>query len=409
MVRTRATALGATVLMGLVLGGSACRSAGTAPEGRRTLFWRPAGATPAGPASGAETGEVVAIDAGVIRQDPAEVDIELPEGRVSARRVAAVRPGPDHLVWIGRTAGSPSADVVVTVVGGSVAVHVQRDGGAVVVHGSTPGRGVRTRVPDADITPESEPAVPLDTVGGTGADRQPVTAAAAGAVPVVDVLIVVNSTVAARYGTGLQAVVQNAIDRGNKALGDSRAGLQLRLVHIDQVPDAEIAAGWAGNVANLTRSPRVAQLRDQYGADLVQAWGSYPSVCGQGFQPRTGGFRAAYGFSVINAVNSACMLGVGPIHEMGHNLGVGHDRQADRAQGRPGDAYGLLDEAHDFMTIMAYTRRSCPGGSCTQSWLFSNPALSYRGYPAGRAGSEDNARNLRANAAAVAAYRPTRV
>ena len=347
------------------------------------------------------------IDPGSVEKDPAELAVELTDGRVTAHRVRTVRRGPPDVTWIGRTEGArartrwsppstdPSPPMSSRTARPSWCTPPARDS------------GVRTQVPDSDITPENEPELHLDAAGEAGTDTTSVTTMAVG--PVVDVMIVVNSTIATRYGTGLRAVAQNAIDRMNKALIDSQVGMEVRLVHLAEVPDAQIAVSWYGNVANLTRSARVAQLRDQYGADLVQAWGSYPSVCGQGYQPRAGQFLAAYGFSVINAVNAACMLGVGPAHEMGHNLGGGHDRVADRAQGRAGDAYGFLDVQRDVMTIMAYSRRTCPGGSCTQSWLYSNPNVTFNGLPVGRAGSEDNARNLRVNGALVANYKPTRV
>jgi hypothetical protein len=412
--RAAAPRLGAVFVLVLVILGAACRPAPRhQATGRRTLLGSVGGTRAGQPTAGDDADETVALDAGTVEDDPGELDVELPEGRVTAYRVAVARRGAHDLTWIGRTVGAPAPDVLVSAVNGAVAVHVQRASGAVVAHSTGRGGGVRSRIPDDDITPENEPVLSLtapDALAASAADTAIVAAAAADAVTTVDVMVVFNTAMATRYGAAaMPAVVQNAIDRANKAYADSQTNVQLRLVHVEQVPDREIAATLFSNVANLVRSQRVAQLRDQYGADLVQAWGTYPSVCGQGYQPLPGQFRASYGFSVINAVNSGCANGVGPAHEIGHNLGAGHDRQTDRAQGRAGDAYGLVDEPHDFMTVMAYQRRTCPGGSCTQSWLFSNPSVTFRGFPVGRAGSEDNARNIRANAATVAQFRAPRV
>ena len=195
----------------------------------------------------------------------------------------------------------------------------------------------------------------------------------AGTTTTIDLMIVFNSATTTIYGAAaVPAEAQNAIDRTNKALLDSKTNVQLRLVHVEQVPDEEIAANGDDNLGRLMRSQKVAQLRDQYGADLVQAWGTYPSVCGQGYQQVKGTMPSQYGFSVINGArkDKQCVAGVGVAHELGHNLAAGHDRSADHAEGKPGDAYGYVDLQHQFLDIMSYPsasarRPAAPGRGST--------------------------------------------
>jgi hypothetical protein len=378
--------------------------------GRRTLFGPPPDGT--SPTTTPD-GDRISLDSRVIEGDPDEIGIRLPTGETTARRQRVVRRGAEGTTWYGRTDGARDDNVIVTREGDQVAVHVETDDGTVTGHTTGPGVGVRTSVDRGELREETEPEVEFDAEDAearAAAEAPPpgeVTASAVGDT-IVDVMVVYNTSTATRYGSSVRALVQNAVDRGNKAFTDSQINVQFRLVAVERVADREIAASWlGGNIRNLQRSTVVAGLRDRYGADLVQAWGTYPNVCGQGYQQTGSGLPAAYGLSVVNNIGT-CVQGVAPVHEWGHNLGGGHDRTTDGSR-RPGDAYGLLDTRNDFITIMAYQNRACPGGSCTQSWLFSNPNVQFRGFPTGRAGTEDNARNIRLYAPIVANYRPSRV
>jgi hypothetical protein len=388
----------------LAIAASACTHAGHRQPGtgHHTLFGRPSSQ-----ATNTADGDVVTIDADTVQEDPDQIDVDLPGGTATARRDGVLRRGGRDITWYGRTDGSPNSNVVVTTVNGEVAAHVETDDTVVSAHTTGNGLGLRARINRGELNDATEPEVKPEAADAPAGPAPADVPVAAAADTVIDVMIVYNSAVANRYGTAMPAMAQNAVDRSNKAFTNSKIALQYRLVRAQQVADQEIAASGTSNLAGLQRSATVANLRNQYGADLVQAWGTFPSVCGQGYQQSGSGLPSQYGISVVNGANS-CVNGVAPTHEWGHNLGGGHDRRTDGNR-RGGDAYGTLDTTHDFLTIMAYDRRDCPGFSCTQSWLFSSPDVTFRGYPTGRGGAEDNARNIRRYGPVVANYRASKV
>jgi hypothetical protein len=228
----------------------------------------------------------------------------------------------------------------------------------------------------------------------------------------IDLLIVYNSRVLGMYGSaaGVQTVAQRMIDKANKSFVDSQINLEYRLVRVQQVADAEIApqVSWYGrnNLGNLMNSAVVRNLRTQYGADLVQAWGNYTNVCGQAYQPTVNARpNPAYGYGVINASRS-CTEGQAVSHELGHNLGGGHDRVTSNRPTGGGDAFGMVNPQNRFLTIMGYPQ-NCR--SCVQTWTFSNPNVRYNGVPTGVLGSMDNARVINIVGPQVAGFQPTRV
>jgi hypothetical protein len=398
ILRLSPTRAVATVFVAAAFVSTACTRPPQGGHQGHTLF-SPNGQAPAG-----AEGDSVTLDPAAIDADAAELEFDLPGGAVKATRDQVVRRGARDFTWFGRTPGRAGANVSVTVRGDDVSAAVDTDDGSIVA-ANTSGRGVglRTRLDPGALNEESDPvAVPAaaDVAATTlapGAESE-ITIQAT---PVIDVLIVYNSAVLSRYGSAsaVNTVAQRMIDKANKSFVDSVIGLQYRLVNVSQVPDAEIAPRgsyfYRDNISNLSRSAnstsaRVGQLRNQFGADLVQAWGNFSNVCGQGYQPSvTQNLGAAYGISVINNLRS-CTEGQAVSHELGHNLGGGHDRITSNRPSGGGDAYGMVDRANRFLTIMGYPQ-NC-GSTCVQTWTFSNPAISYNGHPTGIAGSIDNAR-----------------
>jgi hypothetical protein len=415
-LRTSSTRAVVAVFLAAALAGSACtmRRPDHSGHQHRTLF---------GPTEGAKPndteGEVVAVDADSVKADSDEIEIDLAGVPTKVTRERVMRRNDRSFSWFGRTPGRGQSNVQVTVEGDHVSAHVDTDDGSQVVATSTSGgKGLRTRLNPDVLKEESDPeAVPQAGDATAAAAEDEVSTQAAGDT-VIDVMIVYNSAVLRSYTSAgtVQAVAQRMIDKANKSFTDSLIRLQYRLVNVSQVPDAEIAARVSffgrDNVGNLQRSAnstttRTGQLRNQYGADLVQAWGGYTNVCGQGYQPSvTQNLGAAYGVSVINNMRS-CTEGQAVSHELGHNLGGGHDRITSNRPSGGGDAFGMIDKTHRFLTIMAYPQ-NC-GSTCVQTWTFSNPAVRYNGYPTGIAGSIDNARVINIVGPKAAANKATRV
>jgi hypothetical protein len=157
----------------------------------------------------------------------------------------------------------------------------------------------------------------------------------------------------------------------------------------------------------------VRQRRNQLAADLVALIrGNSTIICGYAWLPEVPGpSTAIYGFSQ----HSVGCLAAGIVfpHELGHNMGLNHDRKTYAAQGGgnpPPSKYnfGFINNAAGVVDIMAYT------SSCTRPcgyipW-FSTSTKKYQGtvkmgIPQGTPGAADASRRLRETRAAIAAYR----
>ena len=145
-------------------------------------------------------------------------------------------------------------------------------------------------------------------------------------------------------------------------------------------------------------------LRETYGADLVFLMAALPSgICGIGW---LGGApnQDYLGYSVDKW---DCTGYYTFQHELGHNMGACHDRANNSNSGCWDMAYSYgYQQANQFYTVMAYSN-GC--GSCTRLNRWSNPNLTYNGYPTGVPLGQSNAAfntlTLNNTAANVANYR----
>ena len=107
---------------------------------------------------------------------------------------------------------------------------------------------------------------------------------------------------------------------------------------------------------------------------------------------------APLAFSVVMRRSAASLT---LAHEIGHNLGLAHDRaNAGTAAVFP-YAFGYRDPPY-FRDLMSY---ACAGTPCPTVPFFSNPAVSYNGRPMGTADSEDAVRALRQTIPVAATFR----
>ena len=235
----------------------------------------------------------------------------------------------------------------------------------------------------------------------------------------IDVAVVY--TPAARDEAGgtaeIDALVDLVIAESNEAFASSGLQLRLALVHRSEVAYEETGAGdidldRLGDPADGFMD-EVHALRDRVGADLVSLMVDESDVCG-----------IAYLVGAFSLTVSGC----GFTHEVGHNMGLSHDRyQVHHNEGGtdPDPAYGYVNQrafevgaapSSCWVTIMAY------GTQCEDASLpvrgvarFSNPRQEYEGDPlgvpyAGRGesgvtGPADAAAVLNATAPAVAMWR----
>ena len=251
-------------------------------------------------------------------------------------------------------------------------------------------------------------ASPLSAVPFQGtADLAPDTKQPAGLNNLVNVTVLALYTPQARQEAGgdaqIRVQIQNAIDQGNSALGDSDSGLRFELVHTALANYSD--SGFAqADIDWMESSQQVSNLRVQHEANLVGLVTATLDFCGLAtsvLNNPNGDPAVAYQVTELSCANDNMTF----VHELGHLIGMNHDP----GQVDPGDAifpfaFGHYDtgQFEAFKTIM--TRRStCL--ACPRVGRFSNPDVDFAGIPTGIEGERDNAQVADIMAPIIAEYR----
>ena len=227
----------------------------------------------------------------------------------------------------------------------------------------------------------------------------------------IDVLVVY--TASARQGAGSTSAMESLIDLAesltNTSLSDSGVTPRIRVVHREEVSYSESGFSYSGALNDLRDGdvPNVLALRDQYGADLVaMIVEGDTSLCGIAFFMSS--VSSAFAGSAFSVTKRTCATGnMTFAHEIGHNLGARHQREADSDTGPFTFNYGFADSTNNFRTIMGIATGSC--SSCPRISHWSNPDVTFSGNPTGsaegNADSADNRKTLNQTAATAAAFR----
>ncbi|MCB1770323.1 MAG: hypothetical protein KDJ31_11595 [Candidatus Competibacteraceae bacterium] len=256
------------------------------------------------------------------------------------------------------------------------------------------------------ITPDSSTDKRLPTTPGESAQAQVDVSST------VDVMLLYTAGMAARYGSGLQARLDNLIALANQAYIDSQVSLTLRLVHIAQVSYSETTSNGTA-LDDLTNGSdvalaSVAAWRNQYGADLVALLRPYNKVshnsCGQAWINGSRGqaLDASNGFAAVSDGNDTGGSNYfcddyTLSHELGHTMGNQHDRGHATFAGAYPYSYGYGFDG-EFGTIMSYLY--------PRVGKFSSPLINCLGNQScGVADYADNARSLNNTRTTVAAFR----
>jgi len=211
----------------------------------------------------------------------------------------------------------------------------------------------------------------------------------------------------------MDALITLAIEETNMAFELSGVETRLFLAHSYRHPtfvensiDESLSALRNGGTSTESDDgiSGIKENRERYGADLVAMIIHDYEFCGTGYI----GPAIDYMYSVSSWDCSTGYFSFG--HEIGHNLGLRHDRGSEDKCDNLKVHYGYRDPLAKFRTIMAYgcVSGECdnnPGGGCTriQRYSNSNPDHGWNGLPAGNE-SNDNAWKINKVKSKVAAY-----
>lgn len=128
----------------------------------------------------------------------------------------------------------------------------------------------------------------------------------------------------------------------------------------------------------VTTDGTVAALRNTHKADLVVLLTEQGQYCGIGWAPNpVVATSQRYGFSVTLR---SCLSNMTFPHEIGHNLGMFHDRYVENAPDPNGYNFGYVNLGIRLRSIMAYDRQCTDAGTtCNRVLAYSEPYGLYKG------------------------------
>ncbi len=261
---------------------------------------------------------------------------------------------------------SEHADSVGEEVAGAAAGGVTADGGSTAAAGTTTTAGATTSG---------------STAGATATQ--------------IDLLVLYTPGFKKKHGTAFSTRIAQLVALANQAYVDSGVPIRLRLVGSEQVADSDTTTN-SNTLTALTRATgayrTVPALRKKYGADLVTVvrpfyMNAQGGSCGVGY---VGGYNgsniahyAGYAYSVVS--DGRDMAGTNYYctdytftHELGHNMGLMHDRatvaRQGGGQGSHPYAFGY-GRSGSFGSIMSYISpvigrfsnpelNTCASGAC---------------------------------------------
>jgi hypothetical protein len=226
-----------------------------------------------------------------------------------------------------------------------------------------------------------------------------------------------NSSYASSH-SGINNVISTMIALGNTCMSHSQTGITLTLAHSAQVSYTE-TLDMSTSLSRLQNPSdgymdNVHALRRQYNADLVQLISIDNNSGGLGYlSPDTEG-SYEYGFSVVYVTQVADSYPCS-VHELGHNMGLGHGAQQTSVTatgifsysqgwtwtGNQTNQYGNKR----YASVMSYSGNYYADGLIpAYTSYFSNPNVSYLGGVTGNATRADAARSLREMKHVIAYY-----
>lgn len=343
------------------------------------------------------------------------------------------------LVWQGRPAGDDRGTVhlvvsrgritgAVTAGGVTYSIYPDKDGNTVIDQIDTSGLPKAGPHPTRELLPGDKPILtpqwmaPADGPSVVGDPNTMTT---------VNILVAYTQA-AASQSADIQSEINLAVAMANTAFTNSGVNITLQLVGTlaatyDEgsksastvVVDARQGMNGSGQLSELYAARRA------YGADvvavIVKNYSAF-QACGIAYMLLNPTLSDA-NWAVSASMRGSCIANHVLAHEVGHNMGLAHDRYAvDKYNESPWngslpqnyDYFGYVDVGARELTVMSYFDRCSDAGvgNCARVARISNPARTFtNGSPSGIAlGQTDpanNARVLNINKDIVALWRPT--
>ena len=245
---------------------------------------------------------------------------------------------------------------------------------------------------EAATKPPIEPTVPAFTEGDRKAlEEKNIT---------IDVMILYTQNVAKRYIREPSDLLALAVDDANQSFKDSGLGnIRLRLVHTEAIDydttgDDQFTHLYA-MVDGVGPFKGVRKLRDEKHADIVGLIIDNPKGCGLSTRVRPDSDEA---FFVVHHACATTTMSIA--HEIGHILGIRHDRFVDQSNTPFAYGHGYVNGTK-WRDIMSYNE-GC--GGCPRIPYWSNPRIRYKGEPTGT-DAADSARVILELAERVSKFR----
>ncbi|MEQ1909831.1 MAG: M12 family metallo-peptidase [Vicinamibacterales bacterium] len=213
--------------------------------------------------------------------------------------------------------------------------------------------------------------------------------------PVIDLMVMYTRH--AFDGFGTEADAQAAVDLGvaetNEAIKNSRVAATVRLVY-SGVVDYPESGNSSIDLARLRAEndgfmDDVHPLRNRYGADLVMLITETmeSQYAGRAFLSGTTSTRSS-GFSVVQRNSIRNRAAATFAHELGHNLGLGHDWYVNSSPRAFSYSKGYVSIPGRFRDVMSYPNLCVDTrNNCSVLLFYSNPRLQRdgiaQGVPAG--------------------------
>ena len=217
---------------------------------------------------------------------------------------------------------------------------------------------------------------------------------------IIDVMLLYTLNVVRRYVRDPADLLAVAIDETNETFRNSGLGnISLRLVHTQLINYDGSAEDQFAHlytmVDGLGAFKDVKKLRNDKRADIVGLIIDNPRGCGLSTRVGPESDEAYF------VVHHACLtVSMSIAHEIGHILGIRHDRFIDESNVPTTYGHGYVNGIK-WRDIMSYNT-GC--GGCPRIPFWSNPRIMYNGEPTGTAAA-DSARVILENAERISRFR----